>query len=67
MIAWLNRLLDETIIEFLDGLKKSRSKDDWWDELTEEQQTLIQAGIDDVEKGNVISSIQFWKAIKNDR
>jgi hypothetical protein len=67
LIAWLNRLLDETIIEFLDGLKKSRSKDDWWDELTEEQQTLIQAGIDDVEKGNVISSIQFWKAIKNDR
>lgn len=67
MVAWLNRLLDEKIIEFLDGLNKSKSKDDSWDELTEEQQTLIQFGIDDVEKGNVISSIQFWKAIKNDR
>jgi hypothetical protein len=67
LIAWINRLSDETIIEFLDGLKKSKSKVDWWEELIEEQQTLIQAGIDDVENGNVFSSIQFWKALKNDR
>ena len=65
MIAWINRLSDETIIEFLDGLKKSKSKDDWWEELTEEQQTLIQVGIDDVENGNVFSSRDFWKALKN--
>ena len=64
LIAWINRLSDETIIEFLDGLKKSRSKVDWWEELIEEQQTIIQAGIDDVEKGNVISSSDFWKALK---
>lgn len=54
-------MLDETIIEFLDGLKKSKSKDDSWEEQTEEQQTLIQAGIDDVEKENVISESDFCR------
>ena len=65
LIAWINRLSDENIIEFLDGLKRSKSKDDWWDGLSENQQKMLQNGIDDIEKGNVISSNQFWEALKN--
>jgi hypothetical protein len=65
LIAWINRLSDENIIEFLDGLKRSRSKDDWWDGLSENQQKILQNGIDDIENGNVISSTQFWEALKN--
>jgi hypothetical protein len=65
LIAWINRLSDENIIEFLDGLKRSKSKDDWWDGLSENQQKLLQNGIDDIENGNVISSTQFWEALKN--
>jgi hypothetical protein len=65
LIAWINRLSDENIIEFLDGLKRSKSKDDWWDGLSENQQKILQNGIDDIENGNVISSTKFWEALKN--
>lgn len=65
LIAWINRLSDENIIEFLEGLKRSKSKDDWWDGLSENQQKMLQNGIDDIENGNVISSNQFWEALKN--
>ncbi len=65
LIAWINKLSDENIIEFLDGLKRSKSKDDWWDELSEKQQKMIQSGIDDIETGTVISSTQFWNEMKN--
>lgn len=65
LIAWINRLSDENIIEFLDGLKRSKLKDDWLDGLSENQQKMLQNGIDDIENGNVISSNQFWEALKN--
>jgi hypothetical protein len=65
LIAWINRLSDENIIEFLDGLKKSKSKDDWWDDLSENQQKMLRNGMDDIESGNVISSSQFWEELKN--
>lgn len=29
LIDWINRLTDEKLVEFLDGLKSSRTKDDW--------------------------------------
>lgn len=65
LIAWINRLSDENMIEFLDGLKKSKSKDDWWDDLSENQQIMLRNGMDDIESGNVISSSQFWEELKN--
>jgi hypothetical protein len=66
LIAWINKLSDENTIEFLYGLKKSKSKNDWWDELSENQKEILQNGIDDIENGNVISSTEFWKELKND-
>lgn len=65
LIAWINGLSDERIIEFLDYLKNSNSSEDWWDELSIHQQQQIKNGIEDIEKGNVVSSSQFWKKIKN--
>jgi len=65
LIAWINRLSDENMIEFLDALKKSKSKDDWWDDLSENQQKMLRNGMDDIESGNVISSSQFWEELKN--
>jgi hypothetical protein len=65
LIAWINRLSDENMIEFLDGLKKSKSKDDWWDDLSENQQKMLRNGMDDIESGNVISSSQFWEELNN--
>lgn len=65
LIAWINRLTDEHIIEFLDGLKSSKSGDDWWDELSISQKRLLQKGLDDIDKGNVVSSSEFWNKLKN--
>lgn len=65
LIAWINKLSDENIIEFHDDLKNSDSNEDWGDELSISQQQKIEAGIVDIEKGNVISSSQFWNTLKN--
>jgi len=66
LIAWINRLSDENMIEFLDGLKKSKSKNDWWDELTESQQRALQIGINEINNGKTVSAKQFWNELKND-
>lgn len=65
LIAWINRISDADLISFLDGIRSSRSKGDWWDELSEKQKKIILAGLKDAEDGNVISSTQFWKKLKD--
>ncbi|HAC16889.1 MAG TPA: hypothetical protein DCE78_13230 [Bacteroidetes bacterium] len=65
LIAWINHLSDENVIEFLDGLKQSESNHDWWDQLTTRQQQIIHEGITDAENDNIISSEEFWKSLKD--
>jgi hypothetical protein len=65
LIAWINQLSDKNTIEFLDNLVRATSKDDWWDELSDNEQIKLQNGMNDIKKGNVISSAQFWKELKN--
>lgn len=65
LIAWINQLSDKNTIEFLDNLKRATSKDDWWDELSDNEQIKLQNGMNGIKKGNVISSAQFWKELKN--
>jgi hypothetical protein len=65
LIAWINQISDDDLISFLDGIRNSRSKGDWWDELSEEKKKIILAGLKDAEDGKVISSSQFWKKLKN--
>jgi predicted transcriptional regulator len=40
---------------------------DWWDELTENQKQQIQEGLEDVEKGTVMTSAEFWERLKSDK
>jgi len=65
LIAWINQLSNKNTIEFLDNLKRATSKDDWWDELSDNEQIKLQNGINNIKEGNVISSAQFWKELKN--
>ncbi len=65
LIDWINQLSDKNTIELLDNLKSASSKDDWWDELSDNEQKKLQNGMNDIKKGNVISSAQFWKELKN--
>lgn len=65
LISWINQLSDEYVITFLDGLKKSESKNDWWDDLSEKQKKIILLGLKDAEEGKVMSGKDFWKKLKN--
>jgi len=65
LISWINHLSDIDVIAFLDGLKRSKSKGDWWEELTDDQQKIVLTGLKDAEKNNTISSTDFWKKLKD--
>ena len=41
LIDWINQLSDKNTIELLDNLKSASSKDDWWDELSDNEQKKI--------------------------
>ena len=65
LIAWINQISDADIISLLEGIRSSRSKEDWWDELSAQQKKIILSGLKDAENGNLISSRTFWKRLKN--
>jgi len=65
LIAWINQLSDTDIISFLEGIRNSWSKSDWWDELSSGQKKVVLAGLKDAKEGKLISSGEFWKRLKN--
>jgi len=65
LIAWINQLSDTDLISFLDGIRISRAKNDWWEELSAAQKKQIIAGLKDADRGNVSSSKEFWNKLKN--
>jgi hypothetical protein len=65
LIAWINQLSDTDLITFLDGLRISRVKDDWWEELTDIKKKQVLEGIKDADKGKLSSSKEFWEKLKN--
>lgn len=65
LIAWINQLSDTELITFLDGVRKSRAKSDWWEELSEKQKKQVLAGLKDADTGKLSSSREFWNKLKN--
>jgi len=56
LIEWLAKLEDNETINYLKIVKDSKtSKNDWWNDLTEEQKQGIQRGLKDIEEGRVVS------------
>lgn len=45
--------------------KEPSNNQDFWDDLTEDQQSDINEGLRDAENGRVISSEEFWHLLKN--
>ncbi|HXB12603.1 MAG TPA: hypothetical protein VNZ45_11485 [Bacteroidia bacterium] len=60
LIGWINQLSDTELITFLDGIRISKAKNDWWDELSDKQKKHVLAGIKDADKGKLSSSKEFW-------
>jgi len=67
LIEWINELSDVNLLSFLEGMRQSKTKGDWLDNLSARQIREIKKGLEDIEKGNVISSADFWKRLKNGR
>lgn len=65
LIDWINQLSDADLIQFLDGLRISREKNDWWEDLTSSQKKQILAGIKDAEDGSVMDSDKFWESLRH--
>ena len=65
LISWINQLSDADLISFLDGLRASTAKKDWWSNLTAAQKKQVLAGLKDAEDGSVMESKKFWKSLKN--
>jgi len=65
LIDWINHLSDNDLIVFLDGLRISNAKTDWWDNLSDSQKEEIQAGLKDAESGYVMEKKVFWEKFKN--
>ncbi len=64
-MAWIEQLSDAGTLTFLEGLKDSRSTDDWWGNMSESQKQHINEGLADVQAGRTVSSAEFWDKLKN--
>lgn len=62
LIEWLSRLDDKSILTSLLQFKKSAEAGDWTDNLTKEQVESLQRGLSDLDKGNMVSSKDFWNS-----
>ena len=65
LITWINQITDTDLIFFLDGLRVSRDKKDWWEELSTAQKKQILAGLKDAEEGKIMDSETFWKKLSS--
>ena len=56
LIEWLTKLEDDETIQYLKIVKDSKSNEhDWWDDLSEDERSGIERGLDDVKAGRVVS------------
>jgi len=59
---WLANLSDPDSLANVQILKESlESSGDWGNEISEEEKSGIQRGLEDVKAGRVISNEEFWK------
>lgn len=65
LIAWIEKLSDVNMLQFLSGLKRVDKNNDWWNELTESQQQHFMEGVKQAENGETVSAVEFWQQVKN--
>jgi predicted transcriptional regulator len=53
IIKWVTGLKDNTAIERLKMLKEKPKKQDWWEEITDEEKAAIDKGLEDIKAGRI--------------
>ena len=67
LVDWLSGIKDEQVLQVIQSLKQSVDRSttsDWWNTLPQSTIQDIQQGLQDIEDGNVLTSSQFWDAMK---
>jgi len=56
LINWLTKLEDNETLDYLKVVKDSLdSESDWWNELSDEQKSGIERGLNDIDAGRIRS------------
>lgn len=63
LMEWLSELEDQAILQAIQSIKNSHTKDDWWDEIPEIAKEGIRRGETDVQAGRFHTSEEFWEEI----
>jgi len=53
LINWITTLNDISSIERIKFIRDNKSKQPFWDELSEEERNAVEKGIEDIESGKV--------------
>ena len=62
---WIDQLSDINMLSMLDGVRILNTGKTAWDNLSEYEKENINAGLEDVKHGRVMSSEEFWDQLKN--
>ena len=61
IIEWITKTNDNSLLKTLKSIKDSNAASaDWYDELSDEESESINRGIENHEKGEVLTSKEFW-------
>ncbi len=63
--AWIDQLSDINMLSMLEGVRVLNAGKFSWDDLSEYEKENINAGLDDIKHGHVMSSEEFWSQVKN--
>jgi hypothetical protein len=61
IIEWITRTNDNSLLKTLKTIKDSNTATaDWFDDLSQEEIDSLNRGISDHDKGDVLTSKEFW-------
>lgn len=66
VIDWILQPKNKELLKTLKQIKNA-SSNDWFDDLTEEENQWVSRGQKDHQKGNTLTSKAFWKSMANSR
>ncbi|EMR03924.1 hypothetical protein [Cesiribacter andamanensis] len=61
IIEWITRTNDNSLLKTLKSIKDSNAATtDWFDNLSQEEKESLNRGISEHDKGDVLTSKEFW-------
>jgi predicted transcriptional regulator len=61
LIHWITELDDAPTLQVLEIIKEQRSKDDWWNSISDAEKDSIEKGLADAGEGRVVPHAEVKK------